>query len=697
MIGCDGRSNLYRKGMFLVSKSVSTEEMFRTMDWSHNKLIVNTKKGDGMRKNAACFLDSTGRVEAMCLHLVLAATLCCCVEAQAQRAQAVNVALGKEAYMVRLQDNLPPAAYGNDGNLSTAVRSMSRTVDAYWEVDLDQAYALDSVVMVADDGFGDRMTHATVRLFDGNHESVFSLELDDFTPPVFNVQLPGAYTARYVRVGFENKERSSPTGGIEWYLGIKEVQVYGVPSSQVGLLWFDASLDRIDPGQPITLNWQINDIAELTLYSDPITGSVLPLTDDEGLGSFPLSPSQSAEYVLVAKRASETYVEAVAVEVGSPLAIRINEFMAQNSQTLNDGNGSASDWIELYNPSNEAADITGYGLSDDPNGPLKWVFPDVNIPAHGYLMVFASGDSNSVDKEGFLHADWKLNAAGESVVLTAPDGVTVIDQILNYSAQRHDLSYGRDLNAKNSLAFLEPTPGQINIAEAYEGWLHPVIFSHARGFYDSPFALSIENLDANASTHVAFGEFEPTIPVPSFFQHDIQETLTVRAASVQDGYKPSDIVTHSYLFLDDIVTSSVMKKSISTDQRYRDRIRKGLLDLPTFVITVSEIPDDYIERPASLEIFWPDGVTDSIQLGCGFARYGGAWTSFAKKNYKLKFRKRYGEGKLRAPLFEGFSHGIPAVDEFDTLELRGGSHDMNQRGFYMASCFVEDAMLDMAV
>lgn len=662
------------------------------MDWHHNKPIVNTEKGDGMRKNAAYCLNSIGGAETLFSCLILAVTLCCSVKAQAQ---AVNVALGKEAYMVRLQDNLPPASYGNDDNFSTAVRSTSRTVDAYWEVDLDKAYALDSVVMVADDGFGDRMTHATVRLFDGNHESVFSFELDDFTPPVFDVQLPGAYTARYVRVGFENKERSSPTGGIEWYLGIKEVQVYGVPSSQVGLLWFDASSDQIDPGQPITLNWQVHDIAELTLYSDPITGSVLPLTDGEGLGSFPLSPSQSGEYVLVAKRASETYVKAVTVEVGSPLTIRINEFMAQNSQTITDGNGRASDWIELYNPSNEAADITGYGLSDDPNGPLKWVFPDVNIPAHGYLTVFASGDSNSVDTEGFLHADWKLSAEGESVVLTAPDGVTVIDQILDYPAQRHDLSYGRDLKAKNSLAFLEPTPGQINIAEAYEGWLHPVIFSHVRGFYDSPFTLSIENLDATASTHVAFGEFEPTIPVPSFFQHDIQATLTVRATSVQDGYKPSDIVTHSYLFLDDIVTSSVMKKSITNDQRYRDRIRKGLLDLPTFVVTVPEIPDDYIERPASLEIFWPDGVTDAIQLGCGFARYGGAWTSFAKKNYKLKFRKRYGEGKLRAPLFEGFDHGIPPVDEFDTLELRGGSHDMNQRGFYMASCFVEDAMLDM--
>ncbi|MCF7972261.1 MAG: lamin tail domain-containing protein [Phycisphaerae bacterium] len=632
----------------------------------------------------------------MLLCLTGAGILLFTAEVQAQANQPVNMALGKDAYMVRLQDNLPPASYGNDGNYATAVRTTDKTVDAYWEVDLGQAYALYSVMVMADDGFGDRMTHATVRLYDGDHESVFSIELDDFQPPVFTVHLPDPVTARYVRVGFENKERSSPTGGIEWYLGIKEVEAYGVPSSQVGLFRVTASANEIEPGQQITLSWQLNDVAELTLYSNPYTGSFKALTDSDGFGSFPFSPDTSQEYILVADRNPETYVKAVTVLVNdSPMTVRINEFMAQNSQTLKDGHGTTSDWIELYNPLNEPVDMTGYGLSDDPNDPMQWVFPDVNIPAHGCLLIFASGDSNSVDTQGFLHANWKLNAAGDSVVLTAPDGITIIDQILDYPAQREDLAYGCDLKNRNTLAFLEPTPGRINIAESYEGWLHPVVFSHARGFYDSPFHLSMVNLDPNALTLMSLDDYEPVTPVPPVFELPIQETVTVRANSVRQNYKPSDTVTHSYLFLDDIVTSPVMQKSIATDPRYADRIRQGLVDLPTLMVSVSELPDDYLERPASLEILWPGGVPESIQVGCGFARYGGAWTSFPKKNYKLKFRKAYGPGKLRAPLFEGFDHGITPADEFDTLELRGGSHDMNQRGFYMAASFMEDSMLDM--
>ena len=39
-----------------------------------------------------------------------------------------NLALDKDSYMVRLQDSLPPASNGNDGDRSTATRSTRRTI-----------------------------------------------------------------------------------------------------------------------------------------------------------------------------------------------------------------------------------------------------------------------------------------------------------------------------------------------------------------------------------------------------------------------------------------------------------------------------------------------------------------------------------------------------------------------------------------
>ena len=68
----------------------------------------------------------------------------------------------------------------------------------------------------------------------------------------------------------------------------------------------------------------------------------------------------------------------------------INEFMASNINALVDEDGDPSDWLELYNPGETAIDLTGYGLSDDPDDPFEWVFPHGVLQAGGHRLVFAS-------------------------------------------------------------------------------------------------------------------------------------------------------------------------------------------------------------------------------------------------------------------------------------------------------------------
>ncbi len=54
----------------------------------------------------------------------------------------------------------------------------------------------------------------------------------------------------YVLV-FENKERSSANGSVEWYMGLKEVEVFGKPAAEIGILSFQlqptASLLAVQP------------------------------------------------------------------------------------------------------------------------------------------------------------------------------------------------------------------------------------------------------------------------------------------------------------------------------------------------------------------------------------------------------------------------------------------------------------------
>ncbi len=130
----------------------------------------------------------------------------------------------------------------------------------------------------------------------------------------------------------------------------------------------------------------------------------------------------------------------------------INELMAKNTTTVADPNGKYDDWIELYNLSNNAIDLSGYFLSDSKKELTKWAFPKgTQIKALGYLIVWADKDLN---QEG-LHADFKLSSKGEKVILSAPDQ-TLIDEV-TFGAQAEELSYARIPNGTGSFRWGKPT------------------------------------------------------------------------------------------------------------------------------------------------------------------------------------------------------------------------------------------------
>jgi predicted extracellular nuclease len=108
------------------------------------------------------------------------------------------------------------------------------------------------------------------------------------------------------------------------------------------------------------------------------------------------------------------------------LAPVINEFMASNDGALLDGDGQSSDWIEIYNPTNESIDLTGWHLTDNSGNLDKWTFqPHASsiLNPGEYLIVFASGQTveTYIDPGGFAHTDFKLSASGEYLALTDQD------------------------------------------------------------------------------------------------------------------------------------------------------------------------------------------------------------------------------------------------------------------------------------
>ena len=145
----------------------------------------------------------------------------------------------------------------------------------------------------------------------------------------------------------------------------------------------------------------------------------------------------------------------------------ITEFMAANARSLADSDGDFSDWIELHNPDATAVNLAGWYLTDDAGDKNRWQFPDITLPAGGYLVVFAS-DKNRRDPAGQLHTNFLLDASGEYLGLVMPDGRTVASEFApKYPEQNDDISYGITQpgvpgEAPRTGYFRTPTPGAPN-------------------------------------------------------------------------------------------------------------------------------------------------------------------------------------------------------------------------------------------
>ena len=141
-------------------------------------------------------------------------------------------------------------------------------------------------------------------------------------------------------------------------------------------------------------------------------------------------------------------------------SVVINELMAQNVESVESPQGGFEDWIELYNRSEEAVDLSGMALSDDPEEPNKWRFPaGTVIAAGGYLVVWADGGSNG-EAQG-LHASFRLSRRGETLLLSGAEGGPALDSV-QYSEQEADVSLGRVPDGSGSFAPLDPSPGAPN-------------------------------------------------------------------------------------------------------------------------------------------------------------------------------------------------------------------------------------------
>ena len=252
--------------------------------------------------------------------------------------------------------------------------------------------------------------------------------------------------------------------------------------------------------------------------------------------------------------------------------------------------------------------------------------------------------------------------------------------------------------------FVTATPGKFNVPGAIDV-VADTKFTRDRGFYETPIEVEIECDTPGATIHYTTDGSAPseTHGLEYAGPIGIGVTTCLRAVAFKPGWISTNVDTHTYIFLDQVIRQPQsppgfptswggtaadyeMDPDVVNDPRYRGLMKDSLLSLPTISI-VTDLDNLFgsrgiydnpggagvgWERPASVEWIKPDGRT-GFQVNAGLRIYGGAFRGMGltrKKTFRLLFKRDYGPTKLRYPLF-----GDGAVNNLDTIILRGGAND----------------------
>ncbi len=337
---------------------------------------------------------------------------------------------------------------------------------------------------------------------------------------------------------------------------------------------------------------------------------------------------------------------------------------------------SAPDWVELYNQSMKTVDLSGYGVSDDPDRPRKWRFPKgAKLEAGGYLKVLLNGqDKADADKNAYA-ANFSLSLAGrETLVISTPSGA-ILDR-MPLGVQYGGVTYGR-ISGRDGFFYLEsPTPGAVNDQTPYEGRVGDVTFSQPGGVFTGGSVTLTLSAPEGATIRYTLDASEPTVASQEYTEPIvIGETTIVRARAYRDGFLPSLTNTQSYIIG---VKHSLDVISLVSDPPGLFDETKGLMvkgpKKLRYPFKGANFWQDW-ERSANVEYFTADGKT-LLSQGAGLQLQGQYSRMQAQKSFKISARNAYGDNRFRAQLFPNRDY-----QEAKSFILRSSGQDTGKTRF----------------
>ncbi len=331
--------------------------------------------------------------------------------------------------------------------------------------------------------------------------------------------------------------------------------------------------------------------------------------------------------------------------LSTPKDLIISEVMNNNYSYLAQNGGNYYDWIELYNNSGKTINLSNYCLTTNDNTLCSYKLPKVELKSGEYYIVMASGDTK-LSNSKYQHASFKLGDT-EAVYLTKSD--EIVDSIMVANVP---LGYSMGRSGSSIVYFSKPTPGSKN-GSGTEAISYVPYADIKSGIYDSNKEFKV-TLTGSGKIYYTLDGSEPTTSSKVYSSPlTIKKTTVLRIMSKEAGKLSSDVNNYSYI-LDTSHKTSVMSLIIDSKKLNKVNNNTSL--------------NSKVQESGYVDYFDKEGEGFSINVGLKL--FGGSTRSYKKKSYEIKFKKKYGDAKLKYKVFKNVDSSV-----FDSLVLRTGSQD----------------------
>ena len=346
----------------------------------------------------------------------------------------------------------------------------------------------------------------------------------------------------------------------------------------------------------------------------------------------------------------------------------INEFMASNVTSTPEivDYDDYSDWIEIYNDSSGAIDISGYYITDDIKYPTKWRFPNGTwISGKGYLLLWADGyDDSPSNVIKYHHLNFSLSKASEEIGLFSPEEV-LVDSV-SYSTQISDVSFGRKPDGGSDwFYFGESTP---NTSNSTNGTLNTEFsdvpeISLASGIYSGNQIVTI-NASNGAEIRYTLDGSLPKNSSPQYLsQLDISSTTTLRVRAFENDKLPSLLITKSY-FIDEEQNLPILSLTAFPETFFDEKIG----------FYTNEIKSR--ELPINVQLFEKNGDF-AFEVDAGVRLTGQASFQYPQKPLTIEVDDRFGYETIDYPIFSN-----RPINQYTTMYLRNSGTQDNRHTMF---------------